>query len=102
MDVLWGCGGRLWHGIIVAPLKLIRRGSKTSNHEQHPSKVGKGAKSPAMMMQMKLDGVRFCDDLTQETMDVHNTAGLFLVLTSQCRYFFISCHRFSIGFRSGG
>ena len=77
VDVLWGRGSRLWHGIVVAPPKPGHRGSKTSNHERHPSKVGKAAKSLAMTMQTKLDGARFCDDPTSETRDVpgHNTTG---------------------------
>lgn len=80
VDVLWGRGGRLWHGIIVAPPKPGQRGSKTSNHERHPSKVGKAAKSPATTMQTKLDGARFCDDPTSETSDAHNTTGRFHVV----------------------
>ena len=66
VDVLWGRGGRLWHSIVVAPLKPGHCGSKTSNHERHPSKVGKAAKSSAMTLQTKLDGARFCDDLAPE------------------------------------
>ena len=64
VGVLWGCRSRLWHGIIVAPPKPGQRGSKTSNPEWHPLKVGKAAKSLATTMQTKLDGARFCDDPT--------------------------------------
>ena len=52
------CSTEAQQVIVVAPLKPGHHGFKTFNHERHPSKVGKAAKSPAMTLQTKLD----CDD----------------------------------------